>query len=417
MFIRQLTGIRFVAAAWVVLYHFHEPLQRLGLLGPVVADVLRVGRLGVDLFFALSGFILTHTYLRTLGRSPGVRASGTFWWLRLARVYPVHLVMLLVAGAAVVAQARLAGTVADRSWLNPVDFARNLLLVQEWGPDPQRGWNFVAWSLSMEWLAYLVFPLLVCLLWAAHRRLPTAALTALWVAVLVPLVAFATTTGDPYYTDRWGSTIRILTEFTAGAVTYLIVVRLLPGDSLRQPALPAVERTATVLTWLLPVAVVTGAVVLSRWPAAQPAGAGPAVDAEPLPPYFHLLLVPLLVAWIGCLALSRGPLARLLATPTLVLGGLISYALYMTHLVWFGLWRTVVQAAGIDSGPLYAVATLALIAGALAVAWAMWRVVEEPAREWMRGLTGNRRTATEEPPDPHPAGTPQAAVPAATPRP
>ena len=36
--------------------------------------------------------------------------------------------------------------------------------MQEWGPEPQRGWNFVAWSLSMEWLAYLIFPLLVLLL-------------------------------------------------------------------------------------------------------------------------------------------------------------------------------------------------------------------------------------------------------------
>ena len=99
-FIGQLTGVRFVAAAWVMLYHFQVPLAVSGLLFPILHEVLRVGRLGVDLFFALSGFILTHTYLRTLGRSPGVRASGTFWWLRLARVYPVHLVMLLVAGAA-----------------------------------------------------------------------------------------------------------------------------------------------------------------------------------------------------------------------------------------------------------------------------------------------------------------------------
>ena len=151
VFIRQLTGIRFVAAFWVFTYHLQGPFNVLGLLSiPVMGDVMRVGRLGVDLFFALSGFILTHTYLTRMGSS--IRGSATlrFWWLRLARIYPVHLVMLVVAGFAVFAQARILGEDIDRDWWNPIDFIKNLLLIQEWGPNPERGWNFVAWSLSME---------------------------------------------------------------------------------------------------------------------------------------------------------------------------------------------------------------------------------------------------------------------------
>ncbi|MFN8173110.1 MAG: acyltransferase family protein, partial [Candidatus Nanopelagicales bacterium] len=125
VFIRQLTGIRFVAAAWVLLYHLQGPLAQLHLLVPVVSDVLRVGRLGVDLFFALSGFILTHTYLRRLGPRLRGRGAVDFWWLRLARIYPVHVVMLVIAGAAVVAQAKVTGDALDRDWLNPLDFAKN----------------------------------------------------------------------------------------------------------------------------------------------------------------------------------------------------------------------------------------------------------------------------------------------------
>jgi peptidoglycan/LPS O-acetylase OafA/YrhL len=396
VFIRQLTGIRFVAAAWVLLYHLQGPLNQLGLLFAGFADVLRVGRLGVDLFFALSGFILTHTYLTRMG--PGLRARGTldFWWLRLARIYPVHLVMLIVAGVAVFAQAKVTGEPLDRAWLNPWDFVKNLLLIQEWGPEPQRGWNFVAWSLSMEWLAYLIFPLLILLLWAFHRKWRTGLLAAAWVVVLVPLVVYGLSTSDPYYTDNWGSTIRILTEFTAGAITYLIVVRMLPGETMTQPPGPRVERTASVLAVVLPLMVIAGAIFLGNW---GPAQAGEMVldgDVEPLPPYYHLLLVPLLIAWIGALALSRRGLSRFLSTRTLVLGGFISYSLYMTHLVWFGLWRAGMNALGIDGGAPYAIGVVGLVGGALVIAWLMWRVVEEPAREWMRGLTGARRKPTEE---------------------
>ena len=396
VFIRQLTGIRFIAAAWVLLYHLQVPLNTLHLLIPVFSDTLRVGRLGVDLFFALSGFILTHTYMRRLGPALRVRGTLDFWWLRLARIYPVHLVMLFIAGGAVVAQAKVTGDDLDRDWLNPLDFVKNLLLVQEWGPEPQRGWNFVAWSLSMEWLAYLLFPLLVLLLMLLHRRISTPLLGVAWIAALTPLVIYGLSTGDPYYTDNWGSTYRILTEFTAGALTYLIVCRFLPDERLSEPATPRVELVASVLSVVLPLAVVAGAVFLGQWGPAQPPQIAIDGDVEPLPPYYHLLLVPLLIAWIGSLALSRRGLARFLSTKALVLGGFISYSLYMTHLVWFGLWRAAMRALGIEGGPLYAIAFIVLVAGSIIIAWLMWRLVEEPAREWMRGLVGVRRKPTEE---------------------
>ena len=395
IFIRQLTGIRFIAAAWVLLYHLQGPLNVIGLGDvPVFSDVLRIGRLGVDLFFALSGFILTHTYLTRMGPRFQVRQTGRFLWLRLARIYPVHLVMLVVAGVAVIAQARVTGTELNRTWFTATDFIKQLFLVQEWGPDPQRGWNFVAWSLSMEWLAYLFFPFLVLVFFLLFRRGSTLLLVAAWIAVLTPLVWYGLGTQDPYYTGGWGSTIRVMTEFTAGAITYLIVRRLIPDGAL-DPSV-RVERVATMLSFVLPLLVVLAAVFLANWDAAQPPMRELGEDAEPLPPYFHLVLVPLLIAWIGSLALARRGMARWLATSTLVLGGFISYSLYMTHLVWFGLWRAGMSALGIDGGWTYAVATIVLIVGALAIAYGMWRWVEEPAREWMRARIGVRPQPTEE---------------------
>ena len=395
VFIRQLTGIRFVAAAWVLLYHLQGPLTTIGVMAiPVVSDVIRVGRLGVDLFFALSGFILTYTYVNRLGPRLVAGATLEFWWLRLARIFPVHFVMLNVAGLAVIVQAWVTGVQKDRPWLNPVDYVKQLLLVQEWGPHPERGWNVVAWSLSMEWLAYLLFPILILVLFRMHRRLPTWFLVAAWFLVLVPLLVRGSFTGDPYYTSSWGSIIRVLSEFTAGAITYLIVMRLLPPG--KSDPTPRVERLATTVSVLMPVLVIAGALFLGRWSGAQTLETLTDPDAEPLPPYFHLWLVPLLIVWIGALALSRRGQARWLSTETIVLGGVVSYSLYMTHLVWFGVWRAGMSAVGIESGPLYAISVVLAIAGSFVIAWLMWRIVEEPCRRLMRKAVGVKPVAPEE---------------------
>ena len=397
-FIGQLTGVRFVAAFWVMLYHYQGALATAGLLVPVLHEVLRVGRLGVDLFFALSGFILTHTYLTKLGPRITWRGTRHFWWLRLARIYPVHFVMLNVAGLAAVAQQKLGSSVSGtKDWLTPLDYLRQVLLVHEWGPNPQRGWNYPAWSLSMEWLAYLLFPLLVLALFRFRDRLSTRALALLWCAVLVPLLWYGIAYyGDPYYISDWGSTIRILTEFTAGGLTYLFVVRQWAAtpDGVR----PRVERLATTLSVAIPVVIVVLALLLGHVGALQwsVSDLPDTPNAADLPPKYHLVMVPLLVAWIGALALTnRGP-SRFLSTERLVLGGFVSFSLYMTHTVWYGLWRAGLKAVHINGGVLYLVAFVGLVVGALVIAWLMWRFVEEPSREWMRRRSGERPKPVEE---------------------
>ena len=394
VFIRQLTGIRAVAAVWVLFYHLQGPLDTLGVMSiPVLSDVIRVGRLGVDLFFALSGFILTHTYLRKLGPKAHARPTLEFWWLRLARIYPVHFVMLNAAGLAVVAQALITGENKDRPWLNPIDYIRNLLLIQEWGPNPERGWNVVAWSLSMEWLAYLLFPVVVLALFFFHRRINTPLLLAAWIVSILPLLLRASVGDDPYYGGAWGSTIRVLTAFVAGAITYLIVIRLINSDG---SISTRTERLATTVSVAMPLVVIAGATFLGRWSGAQPEILLIDPDAEPLPPFFHLWLVPPLIVWIGALALSKSGQVKFLSRETVVLGGLISYSLYMTHLVWLSTWRAGMNAIGLESGPLYALSVVFALAMAFVLAWLMWRLVEEPARRFMRRGVGVRPVAPEE---------------------
>ena len=87
--IKALTGLRIIAAVWVVLFHFrpllHDAAPR---FAAALTPVLDCGAQGVDLFFILSGFVLTWNYLDTMGPSWSARDTLRFLWLRLARVSP-----------------------------------------------------------------------------------------------------------------------------------------------------------------------------------------------------------------------------------------------------------------------------------------------------------------------------------------
>ena len=76
--IRPLTALRFVAAMWVVVFHFWPNLS-----AAAMPAVVAKGYLGVELFFTLSGFILCHVYLDSV--AAGRFGYGGFLWARLAR--------------------------------------------------------------------------------------------------------------------------------------------------------------------------------------------------------------------------------------------------------------------------------------------------------------------------------------------
>jgi len=87
--IPALTGLRFVAALYVFLFHIHirAPLTE----QPFLASLLSQGAVGMTLFFMLSGFVLTHRYLDR------DYSDGEFLVARFSRIYPVYIVSFILA--------------------------------------------------------------------------------------------------------------------------------------------------------------------------------------------------------------------------------------------------------------------------------------------------------------------------------
>jgi peptidoglycan/LPS O-acetylase OafA/YrhL len=194
--VAALTGVRALAALWVFLFHCwimaQSPGATLELLFAQVdlTPLFRFGWLGVDLFFVLSGFLLTRQAWGKIGRG---KAAGwlpsqfgeTYWSFlrrRVLRVYPAYYAVISVLLV-------LAALHVHRSPPEKADLLLHLVMFHNVVARYLESINDVLWSIPFEWQFYLVFPLL----FIALRRTNlialyiTAALLALgikeWAAI------------------------------------------------------------------------------------------------------------------------------------------------------------------------------------------------------------------------------------------
>ncbi|MCV7409653.1 acyltransferase [Mycobacterium florentinum] len=388
--IKALTGLRIVAAVWVVLFHFRPMLSDISPdFRENLAPVLNCGAQGVDLFFILSGFVLTWNYLDRMGRSWSTRETLHFLWLRLARVWPVYLVTMHLAALLVILSLHVGHTpLPEVSDLTAISYIRQVLLVQLWFEPFFDGtsWDGPAWSISAEWLAYLLFGVLALVIF--RMKLATRARTLMWLAVLASLPPVVMLLASGHFYTPWSWLPRIVTQFTAGALACAAVRRLRLTDRGRH------------IAGYLSVLLLAAVVGVLYWFNAHPISgvvendSGGVVDA---------LFVPLVIT----LAVGLGSLPRLLSTRVMVYGGQISFCLYMVHELVHTSWGWAVENFKLtpwESDSPWKWNVLGLFAIALALSSLLYHVVEEPARRWMRRMVDVRPAAQRtEPSEPAPA--------------
>ena len=341
--LRALTSVRGIAAWMVVLYHI-----RLSVAGLPEAwvHVFAKGYLAVDFFFLLSGFVIWLSWGERL-REHGWRAVPGFLHKRVARIWPLHLVVLVGAIAFAVAMA-LAGK------HDPVEYPfhelpLHILLVQNWGFTPKLSWNDPAWSISCELAAYLLFPLLVRTIdW---RALPSW-LVLLAITIFLGILAAATAPLLSLGHDiaQYGLT-RCLTEFAAGSAICALWVRWKAG-----PTLPAV------------LSFVFTAAMLCGWALGLP----------------EQLAVPFAFAGLLLgLALTSGMRRNPLDWAPLHYLGEISYATYLSHFMLFVVFKLVFVEDPRAIPPVLVGLYLVLVLG---VSVSLYHLVERPAQGWVSGL-------------------------------
>lgn len=314
------------------------------------------GYVGVDVFFVISGFLITGLLLREI-ESTGTVRLGTFWARRARRLLPTAL---FVAGAALVGTLLIAPSSLHLQFAKEI--AASVLYVENWAL-VQDGADYLAaenppspvqhyWSLSVEEQFYLVWPLLVLLAGrAAMRHLGGTRRAVAVIVALIGGVSFLWSValvaqGSP--SAYFGTHVRAW-EFAAGALVALV----LAGRRLPRP-------WSLVLAWL-GVAMIAAAVVVYD-------------TGTPFPGLAALLPVVGAMLVIGAHSDGSWSLGAVGRRTGLVWLGEISYAAYLWH------WPVIVLLSHAAPAVLDGVGVLAVIAATVALAWASTRFLEDPIR-------------------------------------
>ena len=335
-----LDAMRFVAAAFIVLYHF-GPNAPVDLAS--TAPTFSRGWLATDFFLILSGYILGRAYGRALDE--GRLNVSTFFSRRMSRVWPAQLMMLSALAVLVIAASFFGVAPGSPERFQWSDFFAQAGLIHAWGVTQQAGWNEPSWTLSALIVCYAVFPLV----WRATRLLSgrvTALLLALSLLAGASMLSLTVLDHSLFDLPFHQGVLRALPLFVFG----LLMARFAGGRFFRRAAC-----LATILA-------AGGALVALQTP-----------ERTDLTAFVSILSIAAIVVAADGL--------RLRSPPWLTWAADMSFALFITHALVGAVWFGMAEQLGLTSSWL--VWGLGFMA-ALTFAGLFHRFVDHPIQLWIR---------------------------------
>jgi len=351
--IDALTGIRGIAALWVLLHHLVSQYPLQGKLPVLVEHIAEKGWLGVDLFFILSGFVIAYVHHKDFATQVTGNTMKQFMVKRIARIYPVHLLTTLSLVPIYFGAKWAFGYDSPVNAFSLEKLLYSVSLTNGFGFHDSLGWNAPSWSVSSEFLAYLAFPFLAALLLRKQ-------LSALLCFALIAVIFIITTSIGWVLTDKnsyiagweWVS-VRVLSEFIFGMLIFQLY-RL----NFKAPFWLFAILSALVIVYM---SVINAH---SRW---------------------DWVMVLTFGVLIYSLTNSEHGVSRFLASANMKYLGEISYSIYLCHGVVFMVFNSALpKLLPSGEGLFLLIPILIYVVLTLIVAHFMYKLVEIPAQAYLK---------------------------------
>jgi peptidoglycan/LPS O-acetylase OafA/YrhL len=308
----------------------------------------------VELFFILSGFILTYTHPEMGGaEAPAVRQ---FYFSRFAKIYPIYLLGWIVFAPLVYSNlaalhGHSAGLYARLAFYGVISLA----LLQAWTPATANAWNTPGWSLSAEAVFYASFPFLFAFLKNRSVGVLFSLIGACWLFSVIPTLTLSflpSSLGQAYWLRELVNFMPVLRigEFIAG----ICMARLYLGQGMTKAGVFDVAAFAAL-------AAAVAVIVLANHVLAK------------------ALLFPAFVLLLYCLARAKGLLSGWLGSKPMVLLGEASFAFYILHVPLFRYARMLFPSVATAPAPF-----LGFLLVLTAVSIASFLFIEKPLCAYLR---------------------------------
>ncbi len=339
-------------------FHFTPP--HIDWIVPIVGH----GFVFVGFFLLISGFILSYNYA---DRIRAVKLKD-FYLARVARLYPVYLVSLVVSIPILITEFHVRSRVefVEGAIMTP-------LLLQGWSPWLATFWNTVAWTLSTEAFLYAIFPFMMRLRWPVKPARLVALGLGIWALGLVPHVIYMLTNPDGLPTiDRYSygyylrglkfTPLPYVCTFTAGIV--LGRLQAVTEMSQRLRAVLAFVAVGGVLGFLYLLADHTPYVLM---------------HGGLLTPLFAMLVLGVT---------GKNPVSAFFGWKPFVVIGESTLCIYLLHFNMLQMLRDYHVAERLHFAALDPWASYVLVVG---FAYLLYRFYENPARKWVLATFGTKR--------------------------
>ena len=346
--IHALTSLRFFAALYVVCYHsLHTSSLLPSMSGGLIDKFLSLGYVSVSFFFLLSGYILGMVYLRD--GKPIKKKS--FYSARFARIYPLFLCTQVADTPHYwfgLARAGFMHAVSQTAMV----FSAELLMLQAWSPH-FRYINYPSWSLSVEALFYLIFPVVGVSLWRLKGSALWATAVAFWVGSQLSIYWL-----EPHIKEYAASYNPLL-----HLPTFLLGILLARWEVSRRDAGSKTSSSFAIAAAIAFILVCTAAMFLLM----------PILPRENLN---HGLMAPIFILTIWVFSRSRNIPSRIFSVRWLVVLGDASFGLYLIHVPVLNWYQSMHWT---ESSTLYA--TYLIVCIGMSVL--SFYYIESPSRKWI----------------------------------